>query len=238
LGLEPDEPGSMDLGVQTIQIRQRSPRSYDGLDISVDAPLEAELRVRLTAADATDAPRDFRFKLAELVSGAHPAENDAAGRLDDLGNRLVIARAPGDLVRVDFERSSLVVAPGESFRFTVSPHLLNVEAGAHLRMKLHVVERLTGQESFAREQDVKAADDGTVGPWGPHEFVVPEGDGVYELLVTINRRAIRYAPCGGLDCRRQARRPAARAIRGRRRQRAGDRAGPRRAGGRVRSRQP
>src|SRR5690606_4057907 len=35
LGLEPDEPGSMQVTARAIQIRQLSPRSYDGLDVNV-----------------------------------------------------------------------------------------------------------------------------------------------------------------------------------------------------------
>ena len=48
LGIEADEPGSMWLEDGRLLIRQRSPRSYDGVDIIVTAPADARLIVQLT----------------------------------------------------------------------------------------------------------------------------------------------------------------------------------------------
>ena len=56
LGIEADEPGSMWLEDGRLVVRQRSPRSYDGVDVTVDAPLDAKLLVKLTAADGGEQP--------------------------------------------------------------------------------------------------------------------------------------------------------------------------------------
>src|SRR6476469_6331934 len=50
LGLEADEPGSMLLiDDKSLHVFPRTPRSYDGLDLRVQAPQEAKLLVQLDA---------------------------------------------------------------------------------------------------------------------------------------------------------------------------------------------
>ncbi|MCA9270821.1 MAG: hypothetical protein KDA41_20215, partial [Planctomycetales bacterium] len=188
LGLDSDEPGSMALGPRTIQIRQPSPRTYDGLDVDVHAPLDATLRIKLHANDAPAAGRDFQLRLADLTTGIHPSGPDGADRLDETGNRLVVSRAPGDALRVTFERDHLVFSPGETFRFSIVPHALTAEAGASLRLKAEIVSRASGRSLFAQEQDVRLDMEGSAAPWGPWEFVVPEGDAVYDLNISASRR--------------------------------------------------
>ncbi len=187
LGLEPDEPGSMAVGVRVIQIRQPSPRSYDGLDVSVRAPLDARLRIRLDAADDGGGGRDFDFALSDLITGVHPGGDATAGKLDDAGNRLVLSRAPGDSLRIAYDRQSLLFKPGESFRFNIEPHLLGLPPETQLRMKCRIVSRLTGEEKFIRERDVRVDAEGNIAAWGPHDFTIPPGDGVYNLNVTLEK---------------------------------------------------
>ena len=59
LGIEADEPGSMwiepDPPGTKLVIRQKSPRTYDGVDLLVSAPPTAKLLLRLSPADAPDA---------------------------------------------------------------------------------------------------------------------------------------------------------------------------------------
>lgn len=185
LGLEPDEPGSMGVGVRVIQIGQPSPRSYDGLDVDVHAPLDALLRIRLAAADPPGEQRNFEFRLADLVDGVHPASEGGANLLDAKGNRLVLSRAPGDRLRVAYDRDGLIFAPKEVFRFTVAPHLLNIPPGEHVQFKARIVSRLSGREYYSRQQDARVRDDGGIDAWGPHEFALPDRDDVYELIVTV-----------------------------------------------------
>ena len=50
LGLEADEPGSMWLEEGRLLVRQRSPRTYNGVDLVVTGPADARLIVQLTGA--------------------------------------------------------------------------------------------------------------------------------------------------------------------------------------------
>ena len=187
LGLEPDEPGSMAMGVRLIQIRQPSPRSYDGLDIDVHAALDAVLRFRLAPADAPNDHRTFDIQLSDLIDGVHPSGEPEASRLDDKGNRLVVSRAPGDRLRVMYQRDSLIFRPGEALRYAIAPHLITLGAGEDVTLKTRIVSRMTGKRHDAQEKAVRTAEDGSIAVWGPHEFVVPGGDDVYDLIVTLEK---------------------------------------------------
>ncbi len=116
LGLEADEPGSMDCMEREIRIQQPSARAYDGLDFRVVAPRSARLVVELAPQGADEPPRRVDRPLADFVDGFHKEP------LDDQENRLLIRRSPGDQLRVTFARDSLVFAPGEQFTFDVQPH--------------------------------------------------------------------------------------------------------------------
>ena len=66
LGIEADEPGSMWIDRGALQIRSRSARSYDGVDVTVNGPAAASLE--LTLSDRNGAPPiDVRVPLGQVV---------------------------------------------------------------------------------------------------------------------------------------------------------------------------
>src|SRR4051812_48291985 len=120
LGLEADEPGSMWLpDKDTVEIRQRSARTYDGFDCLVTAGPDAQLTITL-GDDSGEAPKQVEVPLRALL---HQPHNSA---LDELSNRILISRAPSDRLRVIIERPSLIFTPGETFSFEIEPHLSDV----------------------------------------------------------------------------------------------------------------
>ena len=108
LGIEADEPGSMWLEDGRLQVRQRSSRRYDGVDLLVTAPLDAKLLVNLAAADDTRPPVQIEVPLEDLSSEFRNLQ------LDDHDNHLLIRRTPGDLLRVSVAHPSLVFAPARN----------------------------------------------------------------------------------------------------------------------------
>ena len=96
LGVEADEPGSMWLdgnsdGAAKLVVRQRSPRTYDGVDALVSAPPSARLLVQLSAVDDSAPPNAIEIPLSDL-SGEFVSKE-----LDKRGNRLVTTRCAGRL---------------------------------------------------------------------------------------------------------------------------------------------
>src|SRR5204863_531277 len=112
LGLEADSPGSMLLlDATTLGIAPRTPRSYDGCDLRVQAPADAKLIVRLRSGEALEAA-PLEVPLAKLLGGF--AQFD----LDQRNNRLLAQRSPGDTLRIKFDRETLLFEPGETFELT------------------------------------------------------------------------------------------------------------------------
>ena len=181
LGIEADEPASMFLeqNDQTYQqrlvIQQRSSRTYDGLDISIDAPLSARCMIELTAADAPDRPLNLEIPLSDVV------EEFVNKDLDEKGNRLVATRSPGDQLRVDLTRDCLVFSPGEKFHFTARPHLLPLAEGAKVRLKVQLSPSGGSKELWSAQYDVQAAKGASV----PIELPLPDEEGPFDVLLSV-----------------------------------------------------
>ncbi len=178
LGAEADEPGSMWLDANppgehaTLVVRQRSPRSYDGVDVLVSAAASAKLVVRLSAGEQHDHPATVEVPLADLAGEFVNKE------LDKQGNRLLVMRAPGDSLRVRFARESLVFAPGEKFEFTLEPHHLPVPKGGNARIKIQLLGG--GKELWSQEPDMRGEQAESI----PVEVPLPNAEGVYDVVVT------------------------------------------------------
>lgn len=174
LGVEADEPGSIWLERNEVRLRQRSPRTYDGFDVTVAAPLDARLVVQLTAADAS-APKQIEIPLATL------AEEHSSNELDQQGNRLLVRRTPGDPLRVTFDRPALVFSTGEVFRFTVTPHLIG-QKGSGMRLEAQLFEART--QRAAGDAQTGDGDAGAVS----FEIPMPKQEGVYDLHLTASSK--------------------------------------------------
>ncbi len=185
LGIEADEPASMYLepsgpiGQQRLIIRQRSSRAYDGFDVLADAPLSARCTIQLTAADAPDRPLTVEIPLSDVV------EEFVNKDLDGQGNRILVTRAPGDQVRVDFTRDSLVFSPGETFRFTARPHLLPLPEGTKVRLKVQLLSASVGKEIWSSQYDVQVGRETAI----PIELALPEEEGSYDVLLSVSYNA-------------------------------------------------
>ena len=181
LGIEADEPASMYLeqngkdDQQRLIIRQRSSRAYDGCDLLVDAPLSAKCTIQLTASDAPDRPLKFEIPLSDVV------EEFINKDLDGQGNRLLITRSPGDQLRVDFTRDSLLFTPGETFRFTVRPHLLPLPEGTKIRLKVQLLPTGGGKEIWSSQFDAQVGRESPIAV----ELPTPEDEGQYDIVLGV-----------------------------------------------------
>ncbi|MHB1033734.1 MAG: family 10 glycosylhydrolase [Pirellulales bacterium] len=182
LGIEADEPGSIWLADNRVEIRQRSPRAYDGADLLVSAPLDARLVIDLTPADAIGRGERIELPLGDLVAAYHNRQ------LDDRGNRLLVRRAPGDALRVDFpQHKSLVFSPGETLQFNLEPNLLGVSPGTKVRLDIALGG---GRSTWSDRHDLTVPGEGELPGVLPIELKLPEAEGVYELVLTATQRSL------------------------------------------------
>lgn len=188
LGLEADEPGSMECSERLVLIEQPSPRAYDGLDLRVVAPADAVLSVRLQPLDGQGEARVVQRPLSDFIDDFHKEP------LDERENRLLIRRRPGDKLRVELSRETLVLAPAEELTFSVQPHLLgNVSAD---RCQVSLVASETGKQYWTEQRELRAAGQAGIEAgdlWeaiGPLSVAMPEDEGVYDLRVVLTQRRL------------------------------------------------
>jgi len=172
LGIEADEPGSMWLDDGRLSIRQRSPRTYDCVDIIVTAPVDAKLIVQLSATSESKQGQTIEVPLADISSEFRNL------LLDDRENRLLVRRAPGDSLLVRMPYSSMVFSPGETMRFEVVPHMLPVPADTRVQIKAQLLNAQQ-QPLWSSIQDVRANGGDTI----PLELTLPEDEGVYDIVI-------------------------------------------------------
>jgi hypothetical protein len=181
LGVDTDEPGAIQLLGQQIIIRQKGPRAFDGLEVSVSAPADATIRIEFLALGESQA-QVIQVPLSELVNGSR------SGVLDDQGNRFVIRRTPADLIQVGFHRDHLVFSPGESLSGTARGYRLGIAPDTALRCRLQLVA--LGTDVALWEDELREQADAS-GSWPqPETFRVPlpRDEGVYELQIVISTR--------------------------------------------------
>lgn len=182
LGLEADELRTVVRASDRILLRQTVPRTYSGVDLTLNTRLEGEITVEIHPTEDPSQMVRQRIPVSELISGVH---NSA---LDDQGNRILVRRAPGDVLRVSFERSSLVFSPGEVFRFSVAPHLPEFPLDTAIRCRVEL--RRSGDSIVLVDQDhpLQGELEQGVASAGPVELTLPDEEGVYELELSLYRR--------------------------------------------------
>ncbi len=188
LALDPDVPGSIDVRDNEVRVHALSPRDYDGVDLRVDASLEATLVVELIPADAPHDRRREEIVLSQIIKDPHSVE------IDDRKNFLLIRRSPGDRLRINFRRDSLVFAPGDRFPVSVVPHHPSLPPGATLRGNIQLLRGRTEAEVWSKAVEVKVDANGNAAPIGPLDVEIPMQEGVYDLRVTLTKAARLLTP--------------------------------------------
>jgi hypothetical protein len=178
LGLEPDTPGSLLLvDGTTVRVGARSPRSYDGFDVRVQAPANALLQVQLGA----DAPTN---RTSVEVPLSRIARDFTQLDLDERKNRLLAQRSPGDALRVSFTYPSLIFAPGEKFQLDVQPQQLELSAGATYLLSAALGSARGEENTWSEEHEVRL-EEGNVAKQVRLAVPLPEQEGVYDLKLSL-----------------------------------------------------
>ena len=177
LGVEADEPGSFWIENGELRMRCRSPRAYDGVDVTISGDVTARLSVTLQSANAPGDATPVDVPLTELVNGSF------AALLDKHGNRMQVTRTPGDKLRVKLDRDALVFGQGEKFSLEVQPHLLGLPTGSSVRLGAHLTS-VDGAKLWSQDVDATSTEADGAGKPAKIEFKLPEAEGVYDLTIT------------------------------------------------------
>jgi len=182
LGLEADEVSTIAGDEQQIILSGRSPRVYDGLDVSFEAPRDATLRIDLAAGDeGTVEP--VEIVVGDLLDNAH---NSA---LDKSGNRLSARRAPGDRLRVKFDRDHLIFAAGETWNLEVEPAMGGIPPESRLRLSSRLLAT-DGTQAWIDEREWTSPAEGALSNPVSLSVPMPQADGVYDLVLQMSKRSL------------------------------------------------
>src|SRR5262245_31102658 len=174
LGFEPDAPASMLLlDSSTLRIAARTPRSYDGCDMRVQAPASAKLLVQLTA-DPMGTAAPLELPLTRLL------REFSQFNLDDRNNRLLAHRSPGDSLRIEFSHPSLVFSPGEKFEFQVQPQHLDLASNSTYVLAAGLSPARTEEPFWSDDRELRVEAAGAV-PSAAFSVSLPDQEGIYDL---------------------------------------------------------
>jgi hypothetical protein len=193
LGIETDEAGTIYLDARNepggvVHIEPKSPRSYDGVDVTVTADESDRLLIELSsldpASDTGDSRKSVEIALVDLI------QQSSSTPLDETKNRLLVMRAPGDKLRVDYDRPHLVFDPGERFNLHVTPHQLGLPPGTPLRVRVTLAP-VTLAPGAARERlwqtefDTLTPSPRQAAAPQPVEAQLPNSEGVYDMTIAV-----------------------------------------------------
>ncbi|MBN1851144.1 MAG: family 10 glycosylhydrolase [Pirellulales bacterium] len=197
LGMEPDVPGSMWLDHGSLSVARRSPRLYDGVDITAAAPEDANLIVTLTPL-GKDQPIRVDIPLVYLRTRTHRAV------LDDQNNYLLVQRAPGDTMRIEIDRDPLILNRNDSFRFSLDVDLPNIGPEVTIELTAFLRPARSDQSLWSGTYSLSGSDvspparspsDGTRRVEIEVPLAVEEGVYTIELSASIPKRlAGRFIP--------------------------------------------
>ncbi len=185
LGLDADENATLYLEKNIIQIRQRSNRDYDGFDIRAVGSSACVLKLEIAPSDHPEELQRIEIPLSELVTGYRHVELDAHS------NQLLAQRVSGDQLRTKFDRTSLVFAPGETFEFQVTPHLIGLEDRSNLRYQIQLFRARQDKQLWDQSEELIFDANGNANNIGPIKVPLPEAEGVYEVVISIFRKRFR-----------------------------------------------
>ncbi|MSR60095.1 MAG: hypothetical protein EXS05_21055 [Planctomycetaceae bacterium] len=182
LGTSADVAGTLWNAGCALKLARRRAAADDGLEFSLKAPPDSTLRVALqsTAIDGVAAPIEIRVSDLYHTPRVFEATGDRP--------RIVVRRAPGDVLPLRIARPHLIFDPGETFHFDVGLNLLepnrsaNKPVRADLRWKMYAYG---GTRSVAEGSTTLAAIINSATPVeGSCDVPLPASEGVYKLRLT------------------------------------------------------
>ena len=179
LGRERDTPGSIWLDRATVGVGEPRPRTFDGIDVTVRAPLTATLRLDFQEAGAERLPT-IELPLAELMTTTHrsamPSQNSPTS------TTLLVHRVTDDALRIHTDRKHLIFSPSEEFSFEVTPAIANLGPGSAIDLGVALLQGRSGKQEWSNTSRVSLPTQGEA--LLPVAIPLPDREGVYTVRLT------------------------------------------------------
>jgi hypothetical protein len=188
LGLQADAPGSVfrsDDGRGAVwHVQPRIPRSFDALEITATADVEAVLTLELIADRDPLTRKVFEIPFRQLITEGFAAE------LDTTGNRVTARRAPGDKLRTFSDHDGVLFQPGEAWALNVVPQALGISARTSLRCECSISKARQTGVLWRQEQTWRYEENNEFTGVETLEIPIPTEEGIYDLHLVVYRRGL------------------------------------------------
>ena len=186
LGLHADEAAAIAQDTpERILIRPAVPRTYEGVQFSVTGRPDTLIRVTLTSDREPQHVRTLEIRLSDLQSG-YRGES-----LDKTGNRILIRRAPGDTLRLELDRETLIFDTGETWELPIRPYAITADEGLPLQLAVELHRARSDQALWSESQSVHLDTRGIATSVTPFRIPLPSDEGVYELHIRLKPARLR-----------------------------------------------
>lgn len=183
LGMEADEARAVLPAQGRVEINHLTPRIYDGFDIQVDAPAAAQLTIHLSG-NPTEKAKTISIPIATLMQQPYQAA------LDEQGSRILIQRAPTDVIRTELNRDHLVFSPEESLRTTITGYQTQFPPNTTVETWVRVRPARTGRSIWEKKLTATVDGNGNLALGEAIEVEMPAEEGVYELVITMTEQRL------------------------------------------------
>jgi hypothetical protein len=183
LSLAADAAAGVWLEDNTLHFAPPRPRRRDAVDVTVTGAADARLVVQMQA-DPTAAPVTKEIALVDAL------RSQAYLPLDEFGNALVVERSPGDELRIDPKRDSLIFSPGEQFSFDVEPLVDGIEPSTSIDIDTTMTSARGNTTLWGHQQRLSVPVEGPA--IATVHVPLPRLEGVYQIHLAVSRPAGFY----------------------------------------------
>jgi hypothetical protein len=163
-------------------LRQSSPTTSNGVDLLLRAPQTAILYLQLQNQGSHELTSPIEIPVENLLVEVKQF------RLDDRGTRLEIRRAPGDTLKVQTGRSTLIFEPGEEIPLQVFPNSPGIPPYAAIRFTTELLEARGSRTLTRKDINLEADYRGDLPLIKPYDMRLPFKEGVYDLVFRLDER--------------------------------------------------
>ena len=170
------------IDARTIRVAQKAATNYDGFDFDFTGDLDSKLTINLSAND------DAQSQILETLTVRSLIENDFQKPLDDLGNRLTLARAPGDTIQVQFEQDHLVFNTGTVIPISLALNHTSLNQGEASITTSIVPARENSPALWSSNKTITIDNEGSTQTSVFSDIQLPEIEGAYDLLIEVDKQ--------------------------------------------------
>ena len=182
LSLDSKSPGSVFLHERQLIIHSPRDANFGAVDVDLIGDKSSRVYIEFSAIgpteDAVRTPVRNSILLSELIDSPRGIP------IDNQNNRVHIARSPGDKLRINTERKSMVFRPGEDFEFTVRPAHCNTSPSTQCKLRAQLFSN-NGEMEWSEEHDVSSDPEGLVNLNQDFNVPMPLQGGAHIIQLTL-----------------------------------------------------